>query len=57
MPRLDRFRRKGLPDPLADVDDKDRQRRIIGNYEALEKMAMMGQHNTGTSAVAGPEGE
>jgi hypothetical protein len=42
MPRLDRFRRKGLPDPLAAVDDKDRQRRIISNYEAFEKMAMVG---------------
>ena len=42
MPRLDRYRRKGLPDPLAAVDDKDRQRRIIGNYEAFEKMAMVG---------------
>ncbi|MFA6681961.1 MAG: hypothetical protein WCS35_08000 [Sphaerochaeta sp.] len=42
MPRLDRYRRKGLPDPLAAVDDKDRQRRIISNYEAFEKMAMVG---------------
>lgn len=42
MPRLDRYRRKGLPDPLAAVDDKDRRRRIIGNYEAFEKMAMVG---------------
>ncbi|MDA3832263.1 MAG: hypothetical protein PF495_02590 [Spirochaetales bacterium] len=42
MPRLDRYRRKGLPDPLAAVDDKDRQRRIISNYGAFEKMAMVG---------------
>jgi len=42
MPRLDRYRRKGLPDPLAAVGDKDRQRRSIGNYEAFEKMAMVG---------------
>lgn len=38
----DRFRRKGLPDPLAAVDDKERKRRIISNYGAFEKMAMVG---------------
>ena len=42
MPRLDRYRRKGLPDPLAAVEGKDRQRRIISNFEAFEKMAMVG---------------
>lgn len=42
MPRLDRYRRKGLPDPLAAIDNEDRRKRIISSYEAYGKFTMVG---------------
>jgi len=42
MPRLDRYRRKGLPDPLAAIDNEGRKRRIISSYEAYGKFTMVG---------------
>ncbi|MGB4405471.1 MAG: hypothetical protein WBI82_01255 [Sphaerochaeta sp.] len=47
MPRLDRYHRKGSPDLLAAVYDKDRQRRIINNYEACEGMIVEGNITRG----------
>ncbi|MBI9094205.1 MAG: hypothetical protein JEY71_04915 [Sphaerochaeta sp.] len=53
IPRLDRYHRKGSPDPLAVVDDKDRQRRIINNYEACEGITVEGNIAQGLLLLLG----
>ena len=42
MPRLNRYLKKGSPDPLASIEDEDRKRRIISSYEAYGKFTMVG---------------
>lgn len=42
MPRLNRYSRKGSIDPLACIDNEQSKKKIISNYEAFGKFAMVG---------------